>query len=36
MSSLLIKIHKVHECLNMICDVESTLFNIGLFSIFKK
>ncbi len=36
MSPLLIKIHHVHECLNIICDVESDILNSSLLGLFKK
>jgi hypothetical protein len=36
MSSLIIKIHHVHECLKIVCDVESEILNSSLLSLFKR
>ena len=36
MSSLLMKIHHIHECLKIICDVEADIFNPSLLGLFKK
>jgi hypothetical protein len=36
MSALLIKIHQIHECLRIVCDVESDILNSSLLSLFKK
>ena len=36
MSTLLIKIHQIHECLKIICDVESDTLNSNLLSLFKR
>ena len=35
MTSLLIKIHHIHECLKIICDVEAKILNSSIFGLFK-
>jgi hypothetical protein len=34
--SLLLKIHEIHNCLNIICDVESDIFDSSFKGLFKK
>jgi hypothetical protein len=34
--SLLLKIHQIHNCLNIICDVESDIFNGSIKGLFRK
>jgi hypothetical protein len=36
MTSLLMKIHQVHDCLNIICDVESDIFDSSFKGLFRK
>jgi len=34
--SLLLKIHQIHDCLKIICDVESDIFDSSLKGLFRK
>jgi len=36
MTTLLMKIHQVHECLSIICDVESNILDISFKGLFRK
>jgi hypothetical protein len=36
MSDLLLKIHQVHDCLNIICEVESDIFDGSFRGLFRK
>ncbi len=36
MSSLLMRIHQVHDCLKIICDVESDIFDSSFKGLFRK
>lgn len=36
MSDLLLKIHQVHDCLNIICGVESDIFDGSFKGLFRK
>lgn len=36
MASLLMNIHQVHDCLKIICDVESDIFDSSLKGLFRK
>jgi hypothetical protein len=34
--SLLLKIHQIHDCLNVVCDIESDIFDSSLKGLFRK
>lgn len=36
MTSLFMKIHQVHDCLKIICDIESDIFDSSFKGIFRK
>lgn len=36
MSSLLMQIHSIHDCLKIICDVESDVFDSSLRGLFRR
>jgi hypothetical protein len=36
MTSLIMQVHDVHECLKIICEIESDILNTSILSIFKK
>jgi hypothetical protein len=36
MTSLLLQIHQIHDCLNIVCDVESDIFDSSFKGLFRK